>query len=103
MPSREVTKVVSVRIPAIFFKRLGFLAYNTGRLPSEVARQILIDYLNIGCQACGGPLYDVDFEDRSGICPYPPCAEGSRLANVTAISDYSNFPNLQRLPGFGDQ
>lgn len=55
MSTNNVTKVVSVRIPAIYFGRLGFLAYQTGKLPSEVAREIIVRYLDSGCALCGGP------------------------------------------------
>ena len=55
MSTNNVTKVVSVRIPAIYFGRLGFLAYQTGKLPSEVAREIIVRYLDLGCALCGGP------------------------------------------------
>ena len=100
MSEREVTKVISIRIPAIFFKRLGYLAYHTGRLPSETARQIIIDYLTLGCALCGGPIYDwEDFDGmlRLGTCANPDC-DGRALP--MPIENFADYPAKNQLPGF---
>ena len=62
MSALEITKVISVRMPGIYFRRLGFLAYHQGKLPSEAARGILKWYLDMGCLTCGGPVTDIDDE-----------------------------------------
>ena len=98
----QTTKTISLRIPMLYFRRFGYLAYHTGRLPSEVAREILINYLDLGCAACGGPVHqwEVDMMGVIGLCANPACAEGFPGQNMTWVDDFSSLPEKLTLPGF---
>ena len=103
MSAKDLTKVMSVRIPAIYFQRLGFLAYQTGKLPSEVAREMIVSYLNLGCMACGGPVTELEeaFGTFLGTCTNPDCVTAEPgLERVTGVSDFSDVQDKASLPGF---
>ena len=105
MSAQNITKVISIRVPAIYFRRLGFLAYHQGKLPSEAAREIIIAYLNLGCLQCGGPIcqwegFDVD---PIAICVNPGCdgrIEGRE--NLMPIEDFADGSVRNDLPGFSE-
>ena len=103
MSVQELSKVISIRVPAIYFRRLGFLAYHSGELPSETARGILMNYLNAGCLLCGGPLHEIEFAQGLGICVNPPCAEEAPFDNVMPLEDYTQYAGKSKLPGFSER
>ena len=101
MSEPQITKVISIRIPGKYFRRLGFLSYHTGRLPSETARQIIIGYLNHGCVMCGGPTTDWQVFDAVADCVDPECVLLAELDfGMTELEDFSDRPNRYKLPGF---
>ncbi len=103
MSETNPTKVISIRVPAIYFRRLGFLAIESGRLPSEVAREIIVTYLDLGCIGCGGPITDLEIEipDAMGLCVNPHCIDFDGINSMTLVGDFSSEKNKRRLPGFG--
>ena len=101
MSAQELSKVISIRVPAIYFRRLGFLAYHQGKLPSEAAREILKGYLDMGCLNCGGPVIDIDDEMPMAQCVNPECEPLSHDA-LTLACDYSDDAQKSRLPGFSN-
>ena len=99
----KTSKVLTIRLPTIYFYRLSYLSHHLGRLPSEVAREALIVYLNLGCPVCGGPI--TDLEDIGGsdlaTCINPDCdlrSEGKETQ--VPIADYSDTVVKHDLPGF---
>ena len=108
MSAREPTKVISIRVPAIYFRRLGFLAYHWGKLPSEVAREIMIAYLNLGCVMCGGPIkewWEIDLPALTATCVNPDCdpdSEGNNIPNFVPVEDFSERTPKSRWPGFSE-
>ena len=102
MSEIKPTKVISIRIPAIYFRRLGYIAIESGKLPSEVAREIITTYLDLGCIDCGGPISDLQVLDGvMALCVNPHC-EKIGGANVPTLAvDFSYETNKRRLPGFG--
>ena len=102
MSMGNTSKVISIQIPAIYFHRLGYLAYRIGALPSEVARQAVLTYLNLGCAVCGGPIADADIGGSDlGVCVNPYCpfhCEGRE--NLVPIEDFSDVVAKDDLPGF---
>ena len=102
MSELEITKVISVRMPAIYFRRLGFLAYHQGKLPSEMAREILKGYLDMGCVICGGPVIDIDDEMPLAQCVNPECGPLAHDAS-TMTCNYSDYAQKSQLPGFSNR
>ena len=108
MSAREPTKVISIRVPAIFFRRLSYLAYHEGKLPSEVAREIMIAYLNLGCVMCGGPIkewWEIDLPALTATCVNPDCApdsEGNNIPNYVPVGDFSDPTRRIGSPGFSE-
>ena len=92
-------------MPAIYFRRLGFLAYLQGKLPSEVAREILKEYLDIGCMNCGGPVFDIDMDHDmlTATCLTPNCEPVDNVATPTSVCDYSDYAQKSQLPGFSNR
>ena len=104
MSKQELTKVISIRVPAIYFRRVGFIAYHTGKLPSQVARDILMEYLDWGCAVCGGPIKALEMVSSCiATCMNPDCfgrPDGGDLEYTNCIDDYSSYPRKTQLPGF---
>ena len=100
MSKLEPTKVISIRLPAIYFHRLGYLAYHQGKLPSDQAREILKEYLDLGCIMCGGPVIKIDYEEPMAFCVNSDCGP---LDSPILASNYKDDMNKSRLPGFSNR
>ena len=102
MSLRNTSKVISIRLPTIYFNRLSFLAYHTGALPSEVAREAIMTYLDLGCPVCGGPIADPEDigESNQAWCVNPDYTLSEGGETLVPFADFAKSVTKHDLPGF---